>query len=86
MVVLDLEPGEVMLPDTEADRAAWLMPIAGEVELRDACGARALAGPATRVELEPAASDPRTDAPRLVLVAPAGRPAPARGETAASRA
>jgi len=52
VLALDLEPDEAM-PATEADGPVWLMPIAGEVELLDADGKRALAGPASLVELEP---------------------------------
>jgi redox-sensitive bicupin YhaK (pirin superfamily) len=51
LVTLDLEPEEAMTaPDGVAP--AWLMPIAGEVELRDERGQRVLAGPASLVELD----------------------------------
>ena len=68
--VLDLEPDERM-PEGEAEGPGWLMPIAGVVEILDSGGKRAVAGPASLVELEP---EERLDVrartrARLVIVA-----------------
>jgi redox-sensitive bicupin YhaK (pirin superfamily) len=78
VVAADLEPGE-SLPDSGADGPMWLMPIAGEVELLDESGGRALAGPASLVELE-AGERPEARArtrARVLLFARAQSAAPA---------